>query len=77
MTEQTTEQQAPGISLQQLAAAVQIIDLASERGAIKGEEMAAVGTVRTAFAKFLEYAQKQQEANNPEAAPEEEAPSEA
>lgn len=77
MTEETTEQ--PGISLQQLAAAVQIIDLAGERGAIKGEEMATVGAVRTAFANFLDYAKQQQEANAPEESGEEveDAPSEA
>ena len=78
MTEETNEQ--PGISLQQLASAVQIIDLAGERGAIKGEEMAAVGAVRTAFASFVEYAQAQQQANEPQAEPEatnEEAPTDA
>ena len=75
MTEET--QQAPSISLPHLAAAVQIIDLAGERGAIKGDEMATVGAVRTAFATFLAYAQEQQQANQPEEAAPEEAPEEA
>jgi len=45
MTEQT---QDAGITL-----AVQLIDVASARGAIRGEEMAAVGILRQRFSAFL------------------------
>jgi len=56
MTEQTQE---PGLSLQDIVAAVQIIDAAVQRGAIRGEEMVAVGTVRDRFAAFAKHAQTQ------------------
>ena len=47
--------QAPEITLQDLNAAVQIIDLASARGAIRGEEMAAIGNVRSRIAAFVKF----------------------
>lgn len=50
----------PTITLQDITAAVQIIDLASSRGAIRGEEMSAVGQVRTNLAEFVEHSAKQQ-----------------
>lgn len=59
---QTTEEaqdQGPGLSLNDIAAAVQIIDASSARGAIRGEEMVAVGTVRERFMAFLNYAKEQ------------------
>ena len=59
---QATEQaqaQGPGLSLNDIAAAVQIIDAASTRGAIRGEEMVAVGTVRERFMAFLNHAKEQ------------------
>lgn len=62
MTEETTNQaqdQGPGLSLNDIAATVQIIDAASARGAIRGEEMVAVGTVRERFMAFLEHAKAQ------------------
>jgi len=52
-------EQEPSITLNDIGAAVQIIDLASARGAIRGEEMAAVGNVRQRLAAFLEYSEKQ------------------
>lgn len=57
-TEQAQEQ-GPGLSLNDIAAAVQIIDASSARGAIRGEEMVAVGTVRERFMAFLNYAKEQ------------------
>lgn len=57
MTEQTQE---PGLSLQDIAAVVQIIDAAVNRGAIRGEEMVAVGTIRDRFAAFVNHAQAQE-----------------
>lgn len=66
MTEATETQaaeqpqpQGPGLSLNDIAAAVQIIDAASARGAIRGEELVAVGTVRERFMAFLNYAKEQ------------------
>lgn len=60
MTEQATqEQQAPGLSLQDIAAAVQVVDLASSRGAIRGDELMAIGSVRERFVAFLRAAQQQ------------------
>lgn len=60
MTEQTQEQAQPtqeaGLSLQHIEMAVRIIDLASSRGAIRGEEMATVGSLRNTFANFLQAA---------------------
>lgn len=49
----------PGLSLNDIAATVQIIDAASARGAIRGEEMVAVGTVRERFMAFLNHAKEQ------------------
>ena len=69
MTEQTTEapetQEAPqevGLSLQDIANALQIIDIAVSRGAIRGEETSSVGMVRDRLAAFLSANQQQQEA---------------
>lgn len=56
MTEQTTatpEQQTVGVSLNDIALAVRIIDLAAERGAFKGVDMSAVGTCRDRLAAFV------------------------
>lgn len=71
MTEQTTEQQPQqvGVSLNDIALAVRIIDLAAERGAFKGVDMSAVGTCRDRLAAFVTA-----NAPKPEAAPAEEAP---
>jgi hypothetical protein len=76
MSEQ--EQQQVGLSLQDIAAAVQVVDLASSRGAIRGDEMMAVGSLRERFVAFLRAAQQQgQKVEIPgEEAPEEEASAE-
>lgn len=56
-TEQTTttteEPQTVGVSLNDIALAVRIIDLAAERGAFKGVDMTAVGTCRDRLAAFV------------------------
>lgn len=50
----TTEQtQTPGISLQDLAGAVAVIDLCSERGAFKGPELEYIGKLRGRLAEFV------------------------
>jgi len=67
---ETQEQQAPGLSLNDISAAVQIIDVATARGAIRGEELLPVGTVRQRFMAFLEHAKSEgQEVNMPGEAP--------
>lgn len=50
------------LTLQDIAVALQIIDIASARGAIRGEEMATVGQCRNNLAVFLKAAQEQQAA---------------
>lgn len=50
----TSEQtQTPGISLQDLAGAVAVIDLCSERGAFKGPELEYIGKLRGRLAEFV------------------------
>lgn len=61
MTEETTEVK---LSLNDLAMAVKIIDLCSERGAFKGDELSVIGQVRGNLAQFVK-------ANTPEEATEE------
>lgn len=41
-----------------IALAVQVIDIASARGALRGEELATVGMLRNKFVKLLEEAQQ-------------------
>ena len=55
VSEETSEEE-PRLSLQDISAAVQIIDVATSRGAIRGEELLPVGTVRSRFMDFLEHA---------------------
>jgi hypothetical protein len=50
------EEQQPMLSVGDMQAVVKIIDAAVARGAIKGEEMVAVGTVRQRFVDFVEHA---------------------
>lgn len=50
MTEQA---QDASLTLNDITLAVQLIDVASIRGAIRGEEMAAVGILRQRFTAFL------------------------
>jgi hypothetical protein len=57
----TTEQQVPGISLQDLAGCVAIIDLCSERGAFKGPELEYVGKLRGRVAEFVKANTPQEE----------------
>jgi hypothetical protein len=62
MTEQA--QQVPEVTLQDIQMTIEVIDLASSRGAIKGAEMSQVGALRYRMASFLQYQQevaKQQE----------------
>ena len=49
--------QEVGLSLQDISACVQIVDVVSERGAIKGNEMSSVGALRDKLVNFLKAAQ--------------------
>jgi hypothetical protein len=60
MTEQTqqtpetvAQTDAVGVTMQDLALAVRIIDLAAERGAFKGVDLTAVGSCRDRLATFV------------------------
>ena len=53
------QEQAPGLSLQDISAAVQIIDVVTPRWAFRGEELASVGMVRERFMAFLRHAKEQ------------------
>jgi hypothetical protein len=61
MTEQesvveTTETEAPQLSLQDIATMVQIIDVCSKRGGFEGPELEAVGSLRNRVVTFLNAA---------------------
>jgi len=56
MTEETNTNEtepAPGLSLQDLASVVQVIDLCSQRGAFQGTELEAVGGLRGRIQAFV------------------------
>jgi hypothetical protein len=48
------DQQAPQLSLNDIAAAVRLIDVVSPRGAFQGTELAEVGTLRNRLAAFVQ-----------------------
>jgi len=48
--------QEVGLSLQDISACVQVIDVVSSRGAIQGNEMTSVGALRDKLVSFLEAA---------------------
>ena len=48
------ESQVPGLSLQDLLTVVQTIQVVSQRGAIRADEMAVVGGVYTRLVAFLQ-----------------------
>ena len=53
MDEQTTPQEKPGLNLNDLAAMLQIIGIASQRGAFKAEELSSIGTVYDRVSGFV------------------------
>lgn len=53
------EEAAAELTIQDLVAVKSIIDVASQRGSFKPNEMVAVGTVYNKLEKFLTLAQKQ------------------
>lgn len=52
-------QQSTNLTIQDLASIVNIIDLASQRGAFKASEMTAVGTIYTKLTNFINEVPKQ------------------
>lgn len=58
-TNAAPEEGAAELTIQDLVAVKSIIDVASQRGAFKPNEMVAVGTIYTKLEKFLTLAQKQ------------------
>ena len=62
MTDQV-EAQAPGLSLNDIANAISVIDIATSRGSIRGEELTQVGALRDRFVAFLKAAQEAQGAD--------------
>ena len=60
-TTQNTEQNRPQINLNDLALAIQVIDVASRRGAFEGAELSTIGALRTRFDTIIK-------ANTPPAA---------
>lgn len=58
----STESPSTGVSLQDLSLLVQIVDLASSRGAFRGPELTQVGAVYDRVSGFLKYVAEQQEA---------------
>jgi hypothetical protein len=67
LPETQDEPTAPDVNIGDFRAMLQIIDVASQRGAFKGEELTSVGTVRDRLNAFVQYHTPQ---------PEEEAPAE-
>lgn len=58
------------LSLQDIEMSIRLIDMVSQRGAIRGEELAQVGTLRERLVNFLRAATPKQ----PDAEPAPEAP---
>lgn len=78
ITNETVEGQenpAPSLGLGELGTLLQIVDLATQRGAFRGNELTQVGAIYDKLNTFLSYIQQQQEANAEEGA--EEAPADA
>jgi len=61
MTEQVETQEAPQLSLQDIATSVQIVDICSRRGAFEGTELEAVGGLRSRLVAFIEANREQGE----------------
>jgi hypothetical protein len=59
----------PQLSLNDLAATVQLIDVCSKRGAFEGPELSTIGALRQRITDFLKAAAPQQPAGDPGAAP--------
>ena len=60
--QETQAAQPDSISLQDLSLLANIVDLASQRGAFRGNELTQVGTMYDKLSAFLSYVAEQQEA---------------
>ena len=71
MAEKAVEtQEAPQLSLQDIATSVQVIDICSRRGGFEGQELETVGALRTRLVTFLNANRPQDEAAPEGAVPE-------
>lgn len=68
-TNETAQTALPTLGINDLSAMVQVIDVVSERGAFKGNELEVVGILRGRITRFIE-------ANKPPAAEEASQPTE-
>jgi len=66
MTQEENTDAAPGLSLQDLASVVQVIDLCSQRGAFQGSELEAVGGLRGRIQAFVSANAPAEEENQEE-----------
>ena len=64
MTQEENTDAAPGLSLQDLASVIQVIDLCSQRGAFQGSELEAVGGLRGRIQAFVSANAPAEEATN-------------
>ena len=64
MTQEENTDAAPGLSLQDLASVVQVIDLCSQRGAFQGSELEAVGGLRGRIQAFVSANAPAEESTN-------------
>ena len=55
------------LTVNDIAAALQVIDIVSGRGAFRGDELSQVGALRDKFAAFVKAAQEAQAAEEQEA----------
>jgi hypothetical protein len=53
MIKTMTTDQNTGLTLSDFAAVINIIDVCTERGAFKGNELLTIGTIRERFAAFV------------------------
>jgi hypothetical protein len=55
MSEEEVQEQAPDLNVGDMNAVLRIIDVVTERGAFKGEELSSIGNVRDRVAAFVNY----------------------
>lgn len=60
------DNQQPSLSIGDIEGVVRVIDAAVARGAIRGDEMVAVGTLRQRFYDFAQNARSHQESSGDE-----------
>lgn len=58
-----SDEKTPSITVNDIVQSRQVIDVAIERGAFKGNEITSVGKVRDNLAQYEEYQRKLQEEN--------------